>query len=121
MSTTGRCAYQPQCPAAQAAPAPPAHSLINHGLSPLRTPQANPHKRLRQLYGPRMMAQYRGVPLGELSPHVYAIAEQARSAVPLWRLQLHFITGGMGTCSRLLPLITTLTVDVSVMGIQQPC
>ena len=23
-----------------------------------------------------MMAQYRGVPLGELSPHVYAIAEQ---------------------------------------------
>ena len=38
--------------------------------------QANPHKRLRQLYGPRMMAQYRGVPLGELSPHVYAIAEQ---------------------------------------------
>ena len=39
--------------------------------------QANPHKRLRQLYGPRMMMQYRGVPLGELSPHAYAIAEQA--------------------------------------------
>ena len=38
--------------------------------------QANPHKRLRQLYGPRMMTQYRGVPLGELSPHTYAIAEQ---------------------------------------------
>lgn len=44
--------------------------------SPAR--QANPHKRLRQLYGGRMMAQYRGVPLGELSPHVYAIAEQVR-------------------------------------------
>ena len=39
--------------------------------------QANPHKRLRHLYGARMMAQYKGVPLGELSPHVYAIAEQA--------------------------------------------
>lgn len=38
--------------------------------------QANPHKRLRQLYGPRMMGQYKGVPLGELSPHVYAIAEK---------------------------------------------
>lgn len=38
--------------------------------------QSNPHKRLRHLYGPRMMAQYKGVPLGELSPHVYAIAEQ---------------------------------------------
>lgn len=42
--------------------------------------QANPHKRLKQLYGPRMMAQYKGVPLGELSPHVYAIAEQVRSS-----------------------------------------
>ncbi|PSC74954.1 Myosin-J heavy chain isoform A [Micractinium conductrix] len=42
---------------------------------------ANPHKRLRTLYGPRMMAQYRGVPLGELSPHVYAIAEQAYAAM----------------------------------------
>ena len=38
--------------------------------------QSNPHKRLRHLYGPRMMTQYKGVPLGELSPHVYAIAEQ---------------------------------------------
>ena len=27
------------------------------------------------------MAQYRGVPLGELSPHVYAIAEQAYAAM----------------------------------------
>ncbi|KAK9865078.1 hypothetical protein WJX84_008101 [Apatococcus fuscideae] len=42
---------------------------------------SNPHKRLRHLYGPRMMAQYKGVPLGELSPHVYAIAEQAYSAM----------------------------------------
>ena len=40
--------------------------------------QANPHKRLRHLYGARMMTQYRGVPLGELSPHAYAIAEQVR-------------------------------------------
>lgn len=26
-----------------------------------------------------MMTQYRGIPLGELSPHVYAIAEQVGS------------------------------------------
>lgn len=38
--------------------------------------QVNPHKRLRHQYGGRMMGQYRGVGLGELSPHVYAIAEQ---------------------------------------------
>ncbi|BDA45618.1 Myosin-17 [Coccomyxa sp. Obi] len=42
---------------------------------------ANPHKRLRHLYGARMMTQYRGIPLGELSPHVYAIAEQAFNAM----------------------------------------
>lgn len=41
--------------------------------------QVNPHKKVRGLYGQRMMAQYRGVPLGELSPHVYAIAEQVRA------------------------------------------
>ena len=41
----------------------------------------NPHKRLRHLYGQRMMQQYRGVPLGELSPHVYAIAEAAYEAM----------------------------------------
>ncbi len=40
--------------------------------------QVNPHKRLRHQYGSRMMAQYRDVLQGELSPHVYAIAEQAR-------------------------------------------
>ena len=47
----------------------------------LRCPlQANPHKRLRHLYGQRMMSQYRNVGLGELSPHTYAIAEQVRFA-----------------------------------------
>eukprot|EP00208_Stichococcus_sp_RCC1054_P002079 CAMPEP_0206143610 /NCGR_PEP_ID=MMETSP1473-20131121/21153_1 /ASSEMBLY_ACC=CAM_ASM_001109 /TAXON_ID=1461547 /ORGANISM="Stichococcus sp, Strain RCC1054" /LENGTH=1690 /DNA_ID=CAMNT_0053539093 /DNA_START=726 /DNA_END=5798 /DNA_ORIENTATION=+ len=39
----------------------------------------NPHKRLRHLYGGRMMAQYRDVQQGQLTPHVYAIAEQAFS------------------------------------------
>lgn len=47
--------------------------------------QANPHKRLRHLYGARMMTQYRGVPLGELSPHAYAIAEQVSLA---WQAEL---------------------------------
>ena len=49
--------------------------------------QANPHKRLRSLYGARMMTQYRGIPLGELSPHAYAIAEQVR-ACPLLHILL---------------------------------
>ncbi len=45
--------------------------------------QANPHKRLRHLYGSRMMNQYRNVALGELSPHVYAIAEQVHNLILL--------------------------------------
>ena len=37
----------------------------------------NPFQRLSHLYGTHMMEQYRGVNLGELSPHVYAIADGA--------------------------------------------
>lgn len=37
----------------------------------------NPFAGLPHLYGPHMMDQYRGVDLGDLSPHVYAIADAA--------------------------------------------
>mmetsp|Transcript_16539 Transcript_16539/g.49488 ORF Transcript_16539/g.49488 Transcript_16539/m.49488 type:complete len:1726 (-) Transcript_16539:622-5799(-) len=37
----------------------------------------NPFARLPHLYGTHMMEQYRGVNLGDLSPHVYAIADAA--------------------------------------------
>eukprot|EP00887_Chlorella_sp_A99_P002927 scaffold24.g2927.t1 len=64
------------------------HTLqVRYGLDAIYTYSGgilianNPHKRLKRLYGPRMMAQYKGVPLGELSPHVYAIAEQAYSSM----------------------------------------
>lgn len=57
-------------PGQHAAPLMIAHACLGPSL------QVNPHKRLRHLYGGRMMAQYRGLMLGDLSPHVYAIAEQ---------------------------------------------
>jgi myosin-5 len=64
------------------------HTLaVRYGLDAIYTYSgsiliaANPHKRLRGLYGPRMMAQYRGAALGELSPHPYAIAEAAYGAM----------------------------------------
>jgi hypothetical protein len=37
----------------------------------------NPFAALPHLYGPHMMDHYRGVELGDLSPHVYAIADAA--------------------------------------------
>eukprot|EP01025_Chloroclados_australasicus_P037082 TRINITY_DN3778_c0_g2_i3.p1 TRINITY_DN3778_c0_g2~~TRINITY_DN3778_c0_g2_i3.p1 ORF type:complete len:238 (-),score=33.65 TRINITY_DN3778_c0_g2_i3:95-808(-) len=37
----------------------------------------NPFAALTHLYGTEMMNQYRGKELGELSPHVYAIADEA--------------------------------------------
>ncbi len=43
--------------------------------------QVNPHKPLPPLYGLDMMRAYHNTPLGELSPHVYAIAEQAFSSM----------------------------------------
>jgi len=41
----------------------------------------NPFQRLPHLYGEHMMAQYAGVALGELSPHVFAVAEAAYRAL----------------------------------------
>ncbi|XRB20861.1 myosin V [Pseudoscourfieldia marina] len=42
----------------------------------------NPFRRLPHLYDSHMMQQYKGVPFGELSPHVFAVADAAyRSAV----------------------------------------
>ena len=37
----------------------------------------NPFASLPHMYGAHMMEQYRGADLGELSPHVYAIADAA--------------------------------------------
>ena len=82
----------------------------------------NPFANLQHLYGPHMMDQYRGAELGELSPHVYAIADSAfrqmrkenkgqsilvracawphaNSAVPLHCLgRLHHVTWSLRGC-----------------------
>ncbi|GLT72613.1 hypothetical protein SLA2020_445320 [Shorea laevis] len=41
----------------------------------------NPFQRLSHLYDAYMMKRYKGVPLGELSPHVFAIADVAYRAM----------------------------------------
>jgi len=50
----------------------------------------NPFMKIPHLYSPHMMDQYKGVKLGELSPHVFAIAESSyrcRSTWPSFCLQ----------------------------------
>jgi hypothetical protein len=49
----------------------------------------NPFQRLPHLYDPHMMQQYKGAPFGELSPHVFAVADVAYRSV-YWR------SGGLG-------------------------
>ncbi|KAK8712719.1 hypothetical protein V6N13_147948 [Hibiscus sabdariffa] len=41
----------------------------------------NPFQKLPHIYGSHMMQQYRGAPLGELSPHVFAVADVAYRAM----------------------------------------
>lgn len=51
---------------------PPARSYVSGILIAV-----NPFAPMPHLYGLHMMEQYRGLALGELSPHVYAIADEA--------------------------------------------
>lgn len=37
----------------------------------------NPFQRLPHIYDSHMMQQYKGAPFGELSPHVFAVADVA--------------------------------------------
>ncbi|KAK7285902.1 hypothetical protein RJT34_20687 [Clitoria ternatea] len=41
----------------------------------------NPFQRLSHIYGSHMMQQYKGAPFGELSPHVFAVADVAYRAM----------------------------------------
>ena len=54
----------------------------------------NPFQRLPHLYGTHMMEQYRGVNLGELSPHVYAIADAAYQQMRRWNKSQSILVGG---------------------------
>jgi myosin V len=58
----------------------------------------NPFGPLPHMYGAHMMEQYRGVNLGELSPHVYAIADSAyRQMRRETRSQSILVSRGMRT------------------------
>jgi myosin-5 len=56
----------------------------------------NPFASLPHLYGSHMMDQYRGADLGELSPHVYAIADAAyRQMLKEWKGQSILVRNGL--------------------------
>jgi myosin heavy subunit len=46
----------------------------------------NPFQRLPHLYDPHMMQQYKGAPFGELSPHVFAVADVAYRYVNITKI-----------------------------------
>ncbi|CAI7902564.1 unnamed protein product, partial [Closterium sp. NIES-53] len=57
----------------------------------------NPFQRLPHLYSQPMMEQYKGVRLGELSPHVFAIAETAyRTMLDCGESQSILVSGESG-------------------------
>ena len=52
----------------------------------------NPFTRLPHLYSEYMMEQYKGVRLGELSPHVFAVADASYRWVYILIQLLHSVT-----------------------------
>ena len=54
----------------------------------------NPFKPLRHLYGPMMMSQYVDSFIGELSPHVYAIAEEAYKSMLIGKCPQSILISG---------------------------
>lgn len=80
----------------------------------------NPFCALPHLYGSHMMEQYRGADLGELSPHVYAIADAAyRQMRKEMKGQSILVSRGpldQPTCLRLIhcpPAIAAVLADVA--------
>ena len=63
----------------------------------------NPFANLQHLYGAHMMDQYKGADLGELSPHVYAIADSAyRQMRKENKGQSILVCTGMHACCEML-------------------
>ena len=54
----------------------------------------NPFQKLGHLYGAHMMDLYRGRNLGELSPHVYAIADAAYNQMRRWNKSQSILVRG---------------------------
>ena len=55
----------------------------------------NPFQKLSHLYGAHMMDLYRGRNLGELSPHVYAIADAAYNQMRRWNKSQSILVRGL--------------------------
>jgi hypothetical protein len=78
----------------------------------------NPFAPLPHLYGPHMMDQYRGVDLGDLSPHVYAIADAAyRQMRKEMKGQSILVRVGLGCCCSAAELKTATTATAAVTAV----
>lgn len=120
----GRAAALPGCRAAHCPPPPPATRQDMTTLAYLNEPSVlwnlkaryqtddiytytgsiliavNPFAPMPHLYGLHMMEQYRGMVLGELSPHVYAIADESYRQMRKERKSQSILVRGRGAAWR---------------------
>ncbi|KAM3194099.1 hypothetical protein ACQJBY_063526 [Aegilops geniculata] len=95
----------------------------------------NPFQRLQHLYDSHMMQQYKGAPFGELSPHVFAVADVAyRAMIHEGRSNSILVSGESGagkteTTKMLMQYLAYLggraategrTVEQQVLEVRQP-
>ncbi|MBA0584711.1 hypothetical protein Gorai_015509, partial [Gossypium raimondii] len=75
----------------------------------------NPFQRLPHIYDSHMMQQYKGAPFGELSPHVFAVADVAyRAMINELKSNSILVSGESGAGN--VPLISCMIIDMDIIS-----
>jgi myosin V len=80
----------------------------------------NPHRPLPAAYGPGVMSRYRGAQLGDLDPHVYAIAEQAYHAMSVDAVRQAILISGESGAGKTETAKAVMQYLAARQGLQDP-